>query len=107
MTRTNGSNEYAPGRVALAPSGLVTVRSVTPAPWAGVTTSIRAESTTVTELAGTPPKATAAPERNPVPVMTTIAPPRELPEPGVTDETAGAGAAEPTTRAKSPDSVAR
>src|SRR5262245_24386314 len=92
----SGAYVKAFGNVALAPPGIETTTSTTPAARAGVRAVIVLALTTVTPVAAVPPKVTVAPEAKAVPVKVTAVAPTGLPVFGVTAVTAsetGAGPA--------------
>jgi hypothetical protein len=76
-------------KVALCPSGFVTVTSRSLAERAGVTAVIVVAFTTLTPVAATPPKVTVAPLTTFVPVMVTEVPPVVGPSSGETLEIVG------------------
>jgi hypothetical protein len=77
--------------VSLCASVLVTMTFTAPAAWAGVVAVIDALLTSVTPVAGVPPKLTVAPARKPVPAIVTLVPPLVVPVLGVIEATWGAG----------------
>ena len=72
-------------------SVLVTTTLTAPAAWAGVVAVIVELLTNVTPVAAVPPTLAVAPDKNPVPVIVTAAPPLVVPVLGVIDDTVGAG----------------
>jgi hypothetical protein len=76
--------------VPLSPPGFVTTTLTEPLACAGAVALIEVLPTTVTELAGVPPKLTVAPEANPVPEIDTIVPLAVGPDAGETALTIGA-----------------
>jgi hypothetical protein len=62
-----------------------------PAAWAGVVAVIDVLLTSVTPVAGVPPKLTVAPDRKPVPAIVTLVPPLVVPVLGVIEAKWGAG----------------
>jgi len=73
-------------------SVLVTTTVTAPAAWAGVVAVIEALLTTVTPVAGVPPKLTVAPAAKFVPARVTAVPPLTEPEFGDMEVTVGTGA---------------
>jgi hypothetical protein len=78
--------------VAVCPSGFVTTTSTTPGRCELVLTFMLAAAV-VRTVAGAPPNVTVAPAAKPEPWIVTRVPPRYVPEPGLTKETIGGGAA--------------
>ena len=76
-------------RVPLSPPGFVTTTLTEPLACAGVVALIDVLPTTVTLVAGVPPKLTVAPEANPVPEIETPVPPVVGPDAGETLLTTG------------------
>ena len=76
-------------RVPLSPPGFVTTTLTEPLACAGVVALIDVLPTTVTLVAGVPPKLTVAPEANPVPEIETVVPPAVGPDAGETLLTTG------------------
>ena len=70
---------------------LVTTTFTAPATWAAVVAVIEAPLATFTLVAAVPPNVTPAPDRNPVPVIVTDAPPAVGPDTGAMAVTVGAG----------------
>jgi hypothetical protein len=70
---------------------LVTTTFTLPAACAAAVAEIEVLLTTVTPVAGVPPRVTVAPERKPVPVMVTGVPPAGGPKLGEIAATVGAG----------------
>ena len=70
---------------------MVTITFTGPAACAAVVAVIDVLFTTVTPVAGVPPRLTVAPARNPVPAMDTGVPPLIVPEFGEMEVTVGAG----------------
>src|SRR5438876_591204 len=79
----------APGKLALDPSGLVTVTATVPEP-GGVTALIWVALVKVTAVAFAPPKLTLAPLSKFVPLIVTAVSPEVGPVAGETPETMGA-----------------
>jgi hypothetical protein len=77
--------------VPLCVSLLVTTTLTVPAACAGVVAVIDVLFTTVTPVAGVPPRITVAPARNPVPVRVTAVPPAAVPDAGETPVSVGGG----------------
>ena len=78
--------------VAEVPTAVVTVTFTVPALSAGLVAVICVGELIVTLLAAVEPKATVAPEMNPVPVIVTDVPPAVDPVFGLTAETVGTAA---------------
>ncbi|MNQ66366.1 hypothetical protein D3C85_808570 [compost metagenome] len=74
----------------LVPPAVVTRTSTIPVP-AGVVAVIWVVLLTVTSVASAPSKVTAAPPAKFIPIMITVVPPEDGPEPGETAVTVGAG----------------
>jgi len=78
--------------VAEVPPAVVTVTFTVAALSAGLVAVISVPETTVTPVAAVEPKATVAPEMNPVPVIVTDVPPAVGPLFALTPETVGTAA---------------